>query len=50
MQRRSIKQLMAWERWWSEIQELGGPSPLIHFQDYPENRVDISRGHPGGLG
>ena len=39
----------AWERWWSEIQELGGPSPLIHFQDYPENRVDISRGHPGGL-
>ena len=40
---------MAWERWWSEIAELGGPSPLIHFQDYPENRVDISRGHPGGL-
>jgi len=40
---------MAWERWWSEIAELGGPSPLILFQDYPENRVDISRGHPGGL-
>ncbi|MDP4816401.1 MAG: AAA family ATPase [Pontimonas sp.] len=40
---------MAWEGWWSEIAQLGGPSPLIHFQDYPENRVDISRGHPGGL-
>ncbi len=40
---------MAWDRWWSEIEGLGGPSPLIHFQDYPENRVDISRGHPGGL-
>ena len=40
---------MAWERWRSEIGALGGPSPLIQFQDYPENRVDISRGHPGGL-
>ena len=40
---------MAWEGWWSQIAALGGPSPLIHFQDYPENRVDISRGHPGGL-
>ena len=40
---------MAWEGWWSDIAQLGGPSPLIHFQDYPENRVDISRGHPGGL-
>ena len=40
---------MAWEGWWSEIAQVGGPSPLIHFQDYPENRVDISRGHPGGL-
>ena len=40
---------MAWEQWWSEIAAVGGPSPLIHFQDYPENRVDISRGHPGGL-
>ena len=40
---------IAWERWWTEISALGGPSPLTHFQDYPENRVDLSRGHPGGL-
>ena len=39
----------AWEGWWADIAELGGPSPLIHFQDRGENRIDISRGHPGGL-
>ncbi len=38
-----------WETWRDEIRALGGPSPLIHFQDRPENRIDISRGHPGGL-
>ena len=39
----------AWTGWWESIAELGGPSPLIHFQDHGENRIDISRGHPGGL-
>ena len=38
-----------WETWRESISELGGPSPLIHFSDRPENRIDISRGHPGGL-
>jgi hypothetical protein len=39
----------AWETWRSEIAELGGPSPLIHFEDRSDNRIDLSRGHPGGL-
>lgn len=38
-----------WETWRREIAQIGGPSPLIHFQDRPENRIDLSRGHPGGL-
>lgn len=38
-----------WETWRDEIRTLGGHSPLIHFQDRRENRIDISRGHPGGL-
>lgn len=40
---------IAWEAWRGELAELGGPSPLIHFQDRSDNRIDISRGHPGGL-
>jgi hypothetical protein len=39
----------AWDQWWQEISLLGGVSPLIQFQDRGENRIDISRGHPGGL-
>ena len=39
----------AWEQWRGELAELGGQSPLIHFQDRNDNRIDISRGHPGGL-
>lgn len=38
-----------WETWREKIAELGGMSPLIHFSDRPENRIDITRGHPGGL-
>lgn len=38
-----------WETWREEIRALGGLSPLIHFQDRQENRIDISQGHPGGL-
>ena len=39
----------AWDGWWEQLESLGGKSPLIHFQDRSENRIDISRGHPGGL-
>ena len=39
----------AWETWRAEIAEIGGQSPLIHFQDVSDNRIDISGGHPGGL-
>jgi hypothetical protein len=38
-----------WEDWRAEIATMGGPSPLVHFQDRQENRIDITRGHPGGL-
>jgi len=38
-----------WEQWREEIARIGGPSPLVHFQDRQENRIDLSRGHPGGL-
>lgn len=38
-----------WEQWRAELAEQGGPSPLVHFQDRSDNRIDISRGHPGGL-
>ena len=39
----------AWTGWWESLAALGGASPLIHFQERGENRIDISRGHPGGL-
>lgn len=38
-----------WQQWREEIAALGGPSPLTHFHDRPDNRIDITRGHPGGL-
>jgi hypothetical protein len=39
----------AWVGWRESLAKLGGPNPLVHFQDRGENRIDISRGHPGGL-
>jgi len=39
----------AFETWREEIAALGGQSPLIHCPDRQENRIDLSRGHPGGL-
>ncbi len=38
-----------WDQWRTQLSALGGPSPLVHFQDRQENRIDLSRGHPGGL-
>ncbi|QAV70020.1 AAA family ATPase [Salinibacterium sp. UTAS2018] len=38
-----------WTQWRTQISELGGRSPLIHFVDSPRTRVDLSTTHPGGL-
>lgn len=38
-----------WDAWRSEIDALGGPSPLLHFDDAPRTRIDLSQTHPGGL-
>ncbi|GAA1225895.1 AAA family ATPase [Rhodoglobus aureus] len=38
-----------WTQWRSQLSELGGQSPLLHFVDSPRNRVELSTTHPGGL-
>lgn len=35
--------------WREEIAALGGPSPLLHFEDSPRARIDLTSTHPGGL-
>ncbi|ARJ04759.1 AAA family ATPase [Humibacter sp. BT305] len=37
------------EEWRAEIAQLGGVSPLIHFDDSPRSRIELSTTHPGGL-
>ncbi len=37
------------EDWRRELSDIGGPSPLIHFDDQPANRIELSTTHPGGL-
>lgn len=37
------------EAWRDELITVGGPSPLIHFDDQPANRIELSTTHPGGL-
>ncbi|MET0726546.1 MAG: AAA family ATPase, partial [Leifsonia sp.] len=39
----------AWERWRDELHGVGGRSPLIHFDDQPRTRIELSVTHPGGL-
>jgi hypothetical protein len=38
-----------WQRWRAEIAALGGASPLLHFEDSPRARIELSSTHPGGL-
>ncbi len=38
-----------WETWREQIAALGGPSPLLHFDDSPRVRIELSTTHPGGL-
>lgn len=39
----------SWRRWHAELRELGGRSPLIHFDDSPRTLIELSTTHPGGL-
>jgi len=38
-----------WEQWRGRIAELGGESPLLHFADTADSRIELSTTHPGGL-
>ncbi|MCU1636779.1 MAG: family ATPase, partial [Cryobacterium sp.] len=38
-----------WQRWRSELAEVGGRSPLLHFSDGARTRIELSATHPGGL-
>ena len=35
--------------WRSELAGIGGRSPLLHFDDGPTTRIELSTTHPGGL-
>lgn len=37
------------KRWQDEIASIGGVSPLLHFEDSPRARIELSTTHPGGL-
>ena len=36
----------AWQR---EVAGIGGRNALLHFEDHPANRIELSSTHPGGL-
>jgi len=38
-----------WAGWREELSEVGGRSPLLHFEDSPRSRIELSTTHPGGL-
>ena len=37
------------EHWRQELAQIGGVSPLVHFNDAPRSRVDLTTTHPSGL-
>lgn len=37
------------ERWLSELGEIGGPSPLVRFNETLSPVIDLSSTHPGGM-
>ncbi len=39
----------AWQEWRAELATIGGRSPLLHFVDAPETRIELGATHPGGL-
>ena len=38
-----------WAAWRDEVAQIGGRSPLLHFDDTPRTRIELSSTHPGGL-
>lgn len=38
-----------WSAWREELGGVGGRSPLVHFDDSPRTRIELSTTHPGGL-
>ncbi len=38
-----------WATWRAELENVGGPSPLLHFVDAPRTRIELGATHPGGL-
>lgn len=36
-------------QWRTELARIGGRNPLLHFDDRPANRIELSSTHPGGL-
>ncbi|MCU1439252.1 MAG: family ATPase [Rhodoglobus sp.] len=38
-----------WAAWRAELAEVGGQSALLHFDDSPRTRIELSATHPGGL-
>ena len=39
----------AWNEWRAELARVGGASSLLHFEDSPRTRIELSTTHPGGL-
>jgi len=37
------------EHWRAELTGVGGRNPLLHFDDHPTARIELSTTHPGGL-
>jgi hypothetical protein len=37
------------DTWRAELAALGGRSPLLHFDDDPSTRIELSTTHPGGV-
>lgn len=38
-----------WQRWRTELASVGGDSPLLHFEDELQYRIELSAAHPGSL-
>ena len=38
-----------WLEWRTDLAGIGGTNPLLHFDDSPRSRIELSATHPGGL-